>query len=376
MKEITRIHIAKIAYDIELSAKKELETYINELELYAEDPELLQDIEIRITELLADRKVTKDGVITSDDVHAVREQLGEPQDFMGEQGDIAIGVSTQTREPVAATPSSARKLYRDTDGAIIGGVLGGVARFFRIDPIWVRLIFIVLLFASFGTALFVYIVAWIIIPPARTAAEKLQMSGQPVTLGSIRELNAQEEQFGEKHRVASVVRSVVLVAAGTMATLAAIGALFVTVWGAFDTGVNPLLSAYASTDSWLLWTALGLLVLAGLLLATLFSIFAWAAFRRTYGKRMAIATVAVIIAGVVSAGMAASFVALENQQMHDQIRRDSITSGGALPDMFTGVRQLRIDSNSKREGGTPVYASVEYIVSDTLRYEVVGLPRV
>ena len=75
MKEITRIHIAKTSYDIEIGAKKELEKYITKLELYADDPNLLEDIEIRLTEILSDRGVEKDGVITAEDVDAIRTQL-------------------------------------------------------------------------------------------------------------------------------------------------------------------------------------------------------------------------------------------------------------------------------------------------------------
>ena len=72
MKEITRVHIAKVAYDIEVLAKKAIEKYIGSLERYADDPELLTDIEIRITELLADRGVLPGGVISSDDIAAVK----------------------------------------------------------------------------------------------------------------------------------------------------------------------------------------------------------------------------------------------------------------------------------------------------------------
>ena len=73
MKEITRIHIAKTPYDIEVTAKKELEKYTTKLELYADDPNLLEDIEIRLTEILSSRGTEKDGVITEDDVKSIRE---------------------------------------------------------------------------------------------------------------------------------------------------------------------------------------------------------------------------------------------------------------------------------------------------------------
>ena len=88
MKEITRVHIAKQPYDIEVEAKKELEKYMKKLELYAGDEEILADIEIRITELLAEAGVEKGGVITSAEVASVRERLGEPEEFAELVGHI------------------------------------------------------------------------------------------------------------------------------------------------------------------------------------------------------------------------------------------------------------------------------------------------
>ena len=126
MKEITRVHIAKVAYDIEVPAKKAIEKYIGSLERYADDPELLTDIEIRITELLAERGVLAGGVIGTDDIAAVRAQLGEPADFLPEgAGDIAVG-ATELDGP-------AKRVYRDIDNAVLAGVLAGFAKFFDIN---------------------------------------------------------------------------------------------------------------------------------------------------------------------------------------------------------------------------------------------------
>src|SRR6266496_1914776 len=90
MKEITRIHIAKVSYEAEIEAKRELESYLKTLEAYSEDADILDDVEVRMTEILADRGVKAGGVITTKDVTALEEQLGEPRDFMG-AGDIAVG---------------------------------------------------------------------------------------------------------------------------------------------------------------------------------------------------------------------------------------------------------------------------------------------
>lgn len=104
MNEITRIHLAKVPYDIEVGAKKDLEGYLKVLELYASDEELLNDIEIRITELLAERGVSEGGVITKKDVAAVRKKLGEPEDFADETADA------KDRRPPRLWPSAEKTL--------------------------------------------------------------------------------------------------------------------------------------------------------------------------------------------------------------------------------------------------------------------------
>ena len=138
MNEITRIHIAKIPYDIEISAKHEVEKYFKELENYANDQELMQDIEIRISELLEQRGVSANGVITSEDVQAIKKQLGEPSDFRSDESTDKFE-KNQDEAP-------RKRLYRDQEGRILGGVLSGLATYFNVDPIWVRLGFILLFF--------------------------------------------------------------------------------------------------------------------------------------------------------------------------------------------------------------------------------------
>lgn len=127
MKEVTRIHIAKISYDIEVVAKRDIEKYIKALEMYADDKELLQDIEIRITELLADRGVAKNYVITSDDVASIREQLGDPKEFLAD--------GKQVKSMIETDEVIDRKLYRNIDSAVLGGVLSGIASYFKVNSI-------------------------------------------------------------------------------------------------------------------------------------------------------------------------------------------------------------------------------------------------
>lgn len=366
MKEITRIHIAKIAYDIELDAKKEIQKYINALERYAEDTETLDDIEIRITELLAERGVLAGGVIAKDDVAAVRAQLGEPSDFAPEgAGDMAVGVETMD--------DSSRKLYRDQDSAILGGVLAGVARFFRIDPIWVRLIFIVLFFGSVGTAGIVYLILWLVVPPARTAAEKLQMRGQAVTLEGIKQIG---EQDSAGHATAETARQIIRFGAGTLLLIGAIGALIATAWVtlglSLGTTDNSPIASWRPTESWWLMLALGLFVLAGLLLSALGFILADATFRKRWSRRIGVSVVAIITAGILSfaGGLSTLWYGSWQENIHfNELRK---TSSVNLPAGFKQIKTLAITG----DGQSYSSMNIEYIVSDKLRYELDALPGV
>ncbi len=365
MNEITRIHIAKVPYDIEINAKKDIERYIKALEAYADDEELLQDIEIRITELLAERGVLSGGIIVSTDVAVIREQLGEPKDFMSE-GDIAIGPG------VELSGATTRRLYRNIDSAVFGGVLSGIASFFQVNPLWVRIVFIILLLGSFGTVLLLYGVLWIAIPPARTAAEKLQMNGRPVTLSSIRELNEDEPNLARQYERASTARRTIMILVGICALTASIGVLLLTIFTALNLlQLDPLRGVQADVE-WAYVSAYILAILAGVLLATLFVVGAYSAFTRKITKRLMIGAVAIIAMGLISFGTAAGLVWYQSWQSNDQIQRNIKERFVELPDNFSAITTLTVDTAPSTV--TAVSASVEYIVDPTPRIVLQSLP--
>ena len=81
MKEITRIHLAKIPYEIEVSAKKQLEKYLKDLKIYSSDKDIFEDVEIRITEILAELGVKEGGIITEKEISKIKVQIGSPEVF-------------------------------------------------------------------------------------------------------------------------------------------------------------------------------------------------------------------------------------------------------------------------------------------------------
>uniref|UniRef100_UPI0040473A28 PspC domain-containing protein n=1 Tax=Roseivirga sp. TaxID=1964215 RepID=UPI0040473A28 len=92
-----------------------------------------------------------------------------------------------------------KKLYRDPEERVIGGVSGGLAKYFHTETMYIRILFLVLLF-GFGTGLIAYIILWIITPTANSLTDKMQMKGEPVTLSNIDSniKRSKEPTFGTK----------------------------------------------------------------------------------------------------------------------------------------------------------------------------------
>lgn len=359
MKEITRIHIAKISYEIELKAKKDLEAYLKMLEAYSHDTEIIEDIEIRITEILAERGIKKGGVITEEDVTALKQQLGEPREFMTD-GDIAVG---QEDEQVSSS-DAVRKLYRNTDNAVIGGVLSGIASFFKIDAVWVRLAFIILLFASFGTALLVYVVLWIAVPPARTAADKLQMAGRAVTVGSIRELNENEagrplsKNNETTKRAFAITSGIVCIIGATAAAMMTAAAIIALTAG----GQQHILSA--ADESSFFIAAFVLAVISGVLLAVLFILGAYASFAQKMTRRVLISICIVIVLGLVSFGTAVGLVSFGGFQNNQQLKANTREASVSLP---AGIEAATSLSANDEQGINVTYVVAKDKPSASLR---------
>lgn len=299
MKEITRIHLAKTPFSAEIDAKKSLEKYLNLIQknMHAE-PEAMREIEARMVELLAERGVSKDGVISHDDVLAVQKQMGEPRDF---SDDVSEAIDEIEDKDIDDKP--AKQLMRDPDNAIIGGVCAGVAAYFNINPLWVRLIAIISPFMTFGTAVLIYVVMWLSMPPARTASDKLRMRGEPVTLASLKKAAVDEASAMTDGGGATVVAKIFRYSAGALIFLMTLAVLFgLIVGGAFGVSlVNLLDGLNAQMWAWGLWFSLAIggiaAVVLGMVLAR--SVFTW-----TMNRVSIITTIAATI--VISMSMASA----------------------------------------------------------------------
>lgn len=178
MQRIIQITIGGRVIPIEERAYDELNKYITSLEIQfageAGRDEIIQDIETRIAELFATRLQSGAQAIDTTDVQKVVETLGHPSQLKDEQANTG---RTTYQQYIPVEPTT-RRLYRNPHDKWLGGVCSGIANYFDIDTVLVRLIFLVL-FLTLGVGLLAYIIAWIIIPVARTPQEMYYMTGVP-----------------------------------------------------------------------------------------------------------------------------------------------------------------------------------------------------
>ncbi len=336
MNEVTRVHIAKTPYEIEVAAKKDLEKYLHELKKYINDDDVYSDIEIRVTEILQARGTDAGGVIDSSDVASIRKQLGEPHEF--DTGDSDIDdVSDVSR----------RILYRDLDGALLGGVLSGIAKYLRVDATWVRLGFIVLLFASFGVATLLYLVLWLIVPPAVTASDKLRLEGKVVDARSIRELGESAvDKIGHKIPVLSRILGTmigigsVLVAIGIF--VAFVGVIISVIFGVNRVNPAAWLSDAYGFDSPVSWMVLATIVFGVIMLMLMWAQIGYVFITRKFTRKTAFSLIGIITAGIIAVAIVAGVTFVQSSYNNQEVQKLTREYKSVLPQEFSAVNGIVI----------------------------------
>ncbi|MGM9736229.1 MAG: PspC domain-containing protein [Candidatus Cryptobacteroides sp.] len=182
MKKTENINLGGYAFVIEEDAYKVLSEYIDSIKASLKDDaeEITTDIEVRIAELLSE--MCKGGtVVTLQSVRNVKDRIGNPEEISEEE--TAPEVNDKTKSPK-------KKMFRDMEGRCIGGVCSGLGMYFGIDPVFLRIVFVVLpvigIFTRFEALLTIavvgYAILWIVMPAARTVEEKCMMKGKPMRL--------------------------------------------------------------------------------------------------------------------------------------------------------------------------------------------------
>jgi len=185
MNRTININLGGFFFHIDETAYQKLRTYLASISKSLSDDahgknEIIADIEARISELLSEKITDSRQVVSEIDIEDIIVIMGQPEDYTEDEEAYSDASYSYKRNS-----SSGKKLFRDGDDKFLGGVASGIAHYFDIDTIWVRLLFLVITIAGVGAGILVYIALWILLPEAKTTAEKLQMEGEPVNIDNI-----------------------------------------------------------------------------------------------------------------------------------------------------------------------------------------------
>lgn len=203
MKKTISTSIARTLFYIEEDAYKELEAYLTSIRThfasYPDSKEIIEDIESRIAEQFIEftggQSKIGDRIVSLEHVKKLVASMGSPSDF----GDETYSKDENTPFEKEAKGQSSKKLYRDTENAVIGGVSSGLAAYFGIDPIIPRILFVISIFFG-GGGIIIYLILWLIIPEAKTTTQKLEMRGDPVTLETVSNVVKKKVDEVKTHR--------------------------------------------------------------------------------------------------------------------------------------------------------------------------------
>ncbi len=170
MKQIINITLGGRSIAIEDAAYAKVQAYTASLREYFKNEEgrdeIVADIEARFGELMNDKIRKGAAHITEKDVEDMIATMGRPEDF-----DAATQGAGQGYTP-NFTVNEKRRLYRDSNNKVLGGVCSGIANWLNIDPTVVRVLFAIVSFGGFGSGILIYIGLWIFLPARSIDAYK------------------------------------------------------------------------------------------------------------------------------------------------------------------------------------------------------------
>jgi len=201
MNKTIIININGIVFHIEEDAYEVLKGYMTDVKRHfmnsADSLEITTDIENRIAEMFNELLARENKqVIVEQDVKEVITQMGTVEDFEKSEQDTEPSF-TNTYYNTGAT----RRLFRDPDNRLVAGVCSGIANYFDINAVWIRLAF-ALIFLAGGAGIIIYIILWIVIPKAMTRADRMAMKGEKQNLEGFKR-NFEQEMAGMKQNLSN-----------------------------------------------------------------------------------------------------------------------------------------------------------------------------
>ena len=172
MKKVININFQGRVIPIEETAYEMLQNYIGSLRSYFANEEgrdeIINDIENRIGELFDEKLKKGASCIMDEDVHNIMSSMGRPEDFDAEDEPVRPASDKSYQSSAGSSfyedaGYSKKRLYRDEEDKILGGVASGLSHYLNIDPAVIRIIFAVLAIAG-GSGFLIYIILWILLP--------------------------------------------------------------------------------------------------------------------------------------------------------------------------------------------------------------------
>lgn len=243
MNKTVNINIGGLVFHIDEDAYQKLTRYFESIKRSLSNSsgkdEIMKDIEMRVAELLAEKQKSDKHAINFKDVDDVIVVMGQPEDYrLDDEGED----KAQNNEPLYSYPRS-KKLYRDKDRGTIAGVCTGLGHYFGIDAVWFKILFLILLF-GFGTGVLAYLILWIAMPKAVTTAEKLEMTGEPVTISNIeRKVREEFEYVSGKFKNTDLGNEI---RANSTRVADGIGDVFVSIFKVFAKVLGAIIVVFSS----------------------------------------------------------------------------------------------------------------------------------
>ena len=196
MNKTVNINLGGMFFHIDEDAYQKLTRYFEAIKRSLSSAngqdEIIKDIELRIAELITEKHSNDKHVINLKVLDEIIAVMGQPEDYR-----IDLDEDEPQKTDFTATHRVSKKLYRDKDKGSIAGVCTGLGHYFGIEAVWIKIAFLLLASTSFG--FIAYIILWIVMPVAVTTSEKLEMTGEPITISNIeKKVREEYENVSEK----------------------------------------------------------------------------------------------------------------------------------------------------------------------------------
>ena len=244
MNKTVNINIGGLFFHIDEDAYQKLSKYFDAIKRSLSNSsgkeEIMKDIEMRVAELLTEKQKSDKHVVNNKDVDEVVTIMGQPEDYR-------IDDETTENNQTFTASSGKRKLYRDKDRGTVAGVCTGLGHYFGIDSVWIKIMFLIFVFAGFGTGIVAYFVLWFIMQKAITTTEKLEMTGEPVNISNIEKKVREEfDSISNKFKSVDYDKMGNQIRSNSETAGNRIGNAFIAVFGAFAKVLGALIIVMSS----------------------------------------------------------------------------------------------------------------------------------